>query len=110
MFHMGFFWWIYEPPDLGNKILTTWNVLKSGVYLTCINFWKFHDDLKACLDVIKLLSWHWQENVKFSVKMNCLGLLWDYQVKGVNISRILKFLTWHGFDEFGWNDPGINFH
>ena len=28
---------------------------------------------------------------------------WDYQM--VNISRILKFLTWHGFDEFGWNDP-----
>ena len=23
----------------------------------------------------------------------------------VNISRILKILTWHGFDEFGWNDP-----
>ena len=20
-------------------------------------------------------------------------------------TRILKFLTWHGFDEFGWNDP-----
>ena len=28
---------------------------------------------------------------------------WNYQK--VNISRILKFLTWHGFDEFGWNDP-----
>ena len=27
----------------------------------------------------------------------------DYQM--VNISRILKFFTWHGFDEFGWNDP-----
>ena len=25
----------------------------------------------------------------------------------VNISRILKFLTWHGFDEFGWNHPKI---
>ena len=23
----------------------------------------------------------------------------------VNISMILKFLTWHGFNEFGWNDP-----
>ena len=22
----------------------------------------------------------------------------------VNISRILKFSTWHGFDEFDWND------
>ena len=25
----------------------------------------------------------------------------------MNISRILKFLTWHGFDEFGWNDPKV---
>ena len=23
----------------------------------------------------------------------------------VKISRILNFLTWHVFDEFGWNDP-----
>ena len=30
---------------------------------------------------------------------------WDYQM--VNISRFLKFLTWHGFDEFGWNDPFV---
>ena len=28
---------------------------------------------------------------------------WDYRM--VNISRILKFLSWHGFDEFGSNDP-----
>ena len=28
---------------------------------------------------------------------------WDYQM--MNISRILKFFTWHGFDKFGWNDP-----
>ena len=32
---------------------------------------------------------------------------WDYQL--VNISRILKFLTWHGLDEFGWNDPYMSF-
>ena len=31
---------------------------------------------------------------------------WDYEM--VNISRILKSLTWHGFDEFGWNDPFYN--
>ena len=31
---------------------------------------------------------------------------WDYQM--VNISKILKFLTWLGFDEFGWNDPITN--
>ena len=30
---------------------------------------------------------------------------WDCQM--VNISKILKFLTWHGFDEFDWNDPII---
>ena len=35
--------------------------------MTCINFWKFHDDLKACLEVIRLPSW--LENVKFSVNM-----------------------------------------
>ena len=28
---------------------------------------------------------------------------WDYQT--VKISRVLKFLTWHGFDEFGRNEP-----
>ena len=28
---------------------------------------------------------------------------WDYQM--LKISRILKLLTWHGFDEFGWIDP-----
>ena len=44
----------YEPPDLGKKIFTTWNVFKSEVYLTCTNFWKLHDDLKACLEVIRL--------------------------------------------------------
>ena len=60
----------YEPLDPGNKIFTTWNVLKSKLYLTCINFWKFHDDLKACLEVIKLPSL--LENVKFSVKMQFL--------------------------------------
>ena len=63
----GSFFQFYEPPDLGKKIFTTLNVLKSQVCLTCINFWKFHDDLKACLEVIKLSSW--PENVKISVKM-----------------------------------------
>ena len=58
-FHMGFFANLWTP-DLGKKIFTTWNVLKSKVYLTWINFWKFHDHLKACLVVIS-----WPENVKF---------------------------------------------
>ena len=30
---------------------------------------------------------------------------WDYQT--VDISKILKFLTWHGFGELGWNDPNV---
>ena len=63
----GFFLQCYKPPDLGKKISTIWNVVKSEVYLTCINFWKFHDNLKTCLEVIRLQSW--PENVKFSVKM-----------------------------------------
>ena len=57
-----FFFWrniflqFYEPPDLGRKTFTSWIVLKSKVFLTCINFWEFHD-LKACLDVIRLPRW-----------------------------------------------------
>ena len=51
-FDMVFFLQFYEPPDLGKKIFTSLDVLKSEVYLTWINFWKFHDNLKACLDVI----------------------------------------------------------
>ena len=50
----GSFLQFYEPPDLGKKIFTTWNVLKSEVYLTCINFWKIHDELKTCLEVFRL--------------------------------------------------------
>ena len=66
-FHMSFLQ-IYEAPDLRKKIFTTWNVLKSEVYLTCINFWKFYNDLKACLEVIRLQSW--PENGKFKAKMH----------------------------------------
>ena len=47
----------YEPPGLRKNIFTAWNDLKSEVYLTCINVWKFHDHLKACLEVIRLPSW-----------------------------------------------------
>ena len=73
----GFFSLFYKPPDLGKKIFTTWNVVKSKVYLTCINFWKFHDDLKACLEVIRLPSW--PENVEFSVKMQFFTFLTMYE-------------------------------
>ena len=62
----GFFLQFYEPPDLGKKIHNL-KCLKSRVYLTCINFWKFHDDLKTCLEVIRLPSW--PENVIISVKI-----------------------------------------
>ena len=65
--NMVFFLQFYEAPDLGKKIFTTWNVLKSEVYMTCINFWKIHDDLKVCLEVIRLPSW--PESVKFIVKL-----------------------------------------
>ena len=63
----------YEPPDSEKKTFTTWNVLKSEVYLTCINFWKFHDDLKACLEVIRLTLW--PENVKFSAEIQFFTFL-----------------------------------
>ena len=59
-------------------IFTTWNVLKSEVYLTCINFWKFHDNLKACLEVIRL--WSWPESVKFSVKMQFFMFLPPWKI------------------------------
>ena len=184
IFYMGFFAILWTPWSW-KKIFTTWNLLKSEVYLTCIDFWKFHDYLKACLEVIRLRSW--PENVKYSVKMQFFTFLtpwkisfwindkiwnllfsesghgsvpillkpiflfqfsnfkgypenppnhilssnsagkilkiaikselhglcnwnfwnflfqWDYQM--AIISRILKFLTWHWFDEFGMNYP-----
>ena len=73
-----FFFQFYEPPDLGKKIFTTWNVLKCKVYLTCINFWKFHDDLKVCLEVIRLPSW--PKNMKFSIKMHFLMFLAPWKI------------------------------
>ena len=82
-FHMGFFANLWTP-DLGKKIFTTWNVLKSKVYLTWINFWKFHDHLKACLVVIS-----WPENVKFiSVIFLCF---WPPEKSVFELMRNLKF-------------------
>ena len=63
----GFFDNFMNPLILERTLFTTWNGLKSELYLTCINFWKFHDHLKTCLKVIRLPSW--TENVKFSVEM-----------------------------------------
>ena len=51
---MGFLQF-YEPSDLGKKIFKMENVLTSEVYQTRINLRKFHDDLNACLEVIRLL-------------------------------------------------------
>ena len=53
-FHMGFFCYFMYPLILERKIFTTWNVLKSEVYLARINFRKFLDHLKECLEVIRL--------------------------------------------------------
>ena len=75
---MVFFLQFYEPVDLGKKISATWNALKSEVYLTCINFWKFHDDLNACLEVIRLPGW--PKNVKFSVKMHFFTFLTPWRI------------------------------
>ena len=62
------FFTILWTPDLGKKKFTTWNVLKSEVYLTCINFGKIHDDLKAWLEVIRLqVDWKmWNFVPKFN--------------------------------------------
>ena len=76
----GSFLQFYKPPDLGKKIFTTWNVLKSEVYLTCINFWKFNDDLKACLP----------ENVKFSVKIQFFSF-WPPEKSIFELMTNLKF-------------------
>ena len=84
----GFFKF-HEPPDLGKKIFTTWNVLKSEVYLTCINFWKFNDDLKACLEVIRLPSW--PENKKFSVKITFFPHFWPLEKCVFELMTNLKF-------------------
>ena len=78
IFLFYFFLQFYWPPSLGKKIFTTSNVLKPRVYLACINFWKFHDDLKACLEVIRLPSW--PKNVKFSVKMQFFTFLTPWKI------------------------------
>ena len=50
---------------------------KSEVYLACINFWKFHDDI-TCLEVMRLPSW--PENVKFIVKMQFFAFLTPWEI------------------------------
>ena len=50
-----------------------------------------------------------------AIKSESLGLcswnFWNFLCSmGLSNSEylILKFLTWHGIDEFGWNDPKVN--
>ena len=73
-----FFLQFYERPGLGNKLFTTWNVLNWEVYLNCINFWKFDDYLKACLELIRV--WSWPKNEKFRVKMQLFTLLTPWKI------------------------------
>ena len=64
-----------------------------------------------------LFFWIFEDkSLKLAKILKCLGdaaeikgifySQWDSQM--VKISRILKFLTWHGFGEFDWNDPSTN--
>ena len=64
--------------SLGKKTFTTWNVLTSEVYLTCVNFWILHDHLKPCLEVIRLPSW--PKILKFSVKMPFFAFLTPWKI------------------------------
>ena len=68
-FHMGLFCNFMNPLILERKFSQS----EMSVYLTCISFWKFHDDLKACLEVIGLPSQ--LGNVKFSLKMQFVTFL-----------------------------------
>ena len=43
-------------------------------------------------ELLRLCSWNFW-NFPFSVRLS-----------NGKISKLLKFLTWHGFNEFGWND------
>ena len=60
-----YFYFFFEVSwtNLGKKIFTAWNVPNSEVYMTCFDFWKFHDDLKACLEVIRLPGWSAMQNL-----------------------------------------------
>ena len=69
-FLLQFLW----TPWSWKESFTTWNVLKPEVYLTCINFWKFHDDLKEWLP-------SWPENVKFNVKMQFFTFLTPWKIR-----------------------------
>ena len=83
-----FFWQIYELPDLGKKTFTTWNVLMSELYLTCINFWISNDHLKRCLEVIRLPSW--PKIVKIGVKMHFLRF-WPPEKSVFELTANFKF-------------------
>ena len=87
-----FFLQFYEPPDLGKKIFTTWNALKSEIYLTCINFWKFHNNLKAYFEVIRSQSWSYieQKMWNFMSKYNFFRF-WPPEKSVFELTTNLKF-------------------
>ena len=59
-----------------------------------------------CPQIQQEKSLKWPKNLNgFGYGAEIFGIFysqWDYEM--MNISRILKFLTWHGFNEFGWHD------
>ena len=84
----GFFCNFMNPLILERKFSQP-EMSLSQVYLTCINFWKFHDDLKACLEVIRLPSW--PENKKFSVKIAFFPHFWPLEKCVFELMTNLKF-------------------
>ena len=89
-FHMGLFCNFMNPLILERKFSQS----EMSVYLTCISFWKFNDDLKACLEVIGLPSQ--PGNVKFSLKMQFFTFLtpWKICFMAIN-SELLGICSWN---------------
>ena len=75
--HVFFYLQFYDPLILEKKISKPG--MSYEVYLICINFWKFHDHLKPCLEVIRLPTW--PENVKFSTKMKFFTFLTPWKIR-----------------------------
>ena len=85
-----FFFFKVSWTNLGKKFFTAWNVPNSEVYMTCFDFWKFHDDLKACLEVIRLPGW--SAYAKFSVKMQIFYIsFWSPEKFIFELMTNLKF-------------------
>ena len=76
------------------------------------NFYLSLQTFKGTVKMLQITFCHQiqqEKSLKWPQNLNCFGYAseifgifysqWDYQM--VNISRIFKCLTWHGFDEFG---------